>query len=183
MSPTSYRDLTQETLKELLFLDVLTGYVYWKPRDRKWFSSDRIHKSWNSSFAGKRAFTTVSVRGYYEGSILDVRTYAHQIVFCMSNGYFPAEIDHINGNKLDNRPPNLRGADRQTQMKNRRRSSNNTSGCTGVVYLRGRNRWLARIVSDGRTTYLGKFREKEHAIVARKQAEKNFNFGPNHDSL
>lgn len=50
----------------------------------------------------------------------------------------------------------------------------NTSGVTGVTYDKSRNKWLAQIEFKGRHVYLGRFKEKENAIKARKEAEEKY---------
>lgn len=108
--------------------------------------------------------------------------------WCFSNGYAynyqvrqlhrfimnPPEdmvVDHIDGNKLDNRRDNLRICTHQENDWNKALISTNTSGVTGVVWDKNRNKWLARIEVNGKTINLGGFKEKEDAIQARRQAE------------
>lgn len=74
------------------------------------------------------------------------------------------EIDHINGNGLDNRKENLRICSHQQNMINRKMHKNNTSGFRGV-YLDG-NRWRAQIKVMGKMLRLGSFIKKEDAAVA-----------------
>jgi len=180
---TSYREISQGVLHQLLDYDPNTGLFVWKPRARGLFSTDRIWKSWNATFAGKPALRSKSKRGYYVGAIFDTRIPAHQAAFCWVNGYYPKEVDHENGNPLDNRSVNLLDSNRSDQMKNRRLSSNNTSGQMGVVYLKDTGKWLARISSHGRLHYIGKFSSKKDAIAARKNAEQHFNYNETHGRL
>lgn len=84
-------------------------------------------------------------------------------------------IDHVNGNKLDNRRANLRFVTPQGNQVNRKRlNRNNTSGVRGVGYrphLSARNPWLAQIMVNRRSIYLGVFATAEEAIAARRRAE------------
>ena len=80
-------------------------------------------------------------------------------------------IDHANGNKLDNRKSNLRECTIQQNSFNKGIRTNNTSGVTGVVWDKSRNKWHAKIQINGKLIYLGTFKEKEDAIQARRQAE------------
>lgn len=84
-------------------------------------------------------------------------------------------VDHINGNKLDNRRANLRIVTGQVNQANRKNlNKNNTSGIRGVSYcprLSKRNPWLAQITANRRHVHLGMFPTKEEAIAARRKAE------------
>lgn len=73
-------------------------------------------------------------------------------------------IDHINGNRLDNRSSNLRTCTPAESSKNIRKHSQNLSGYKGVQ--RSRNKWTARIMSDGENIYIGSFDTKEKAAEA-----------------
>jgi hypothetical protein len=79
------------------------------------------------------------------------------------------EVDHINGDSLDNRVRNLRCCTRQQNGVNRGLQSNNTSGHIGV-YQSG-NKWHAQITAGRKKIYLGGFDNKEDAIAARMAAE------------
>lgn len=78
------------------------------------------------------------------------------------------EVDHINGNKLDNRKANLRVATRQENAKNQAAHSDSLSGISGVDAVRGK--WRARIFTNGREKSLGLFATKEEAQAVRMAA-------------
>lgn len=84
-------------------------------------------------------------------------------------------VDHINGDKLDNRRTNLRLATYQQNQANRRRPNrNNTSGIRGVQHmprLSVSKPWRAQITVDRRNIHLGLFATREEAIQARREAE------------
>lgn len=80
-------------------------------------------------------------------------------------------VDHINGDMLDNRRANLRIGDKCLNSINRRAQSNNTSGHRGVDFDRKRQKWCARIKTDGKQRYLGRFASLDDALAARKSAE------------
>lgn len=84
-------------------------------------------------------------------------------------------VDHINLNKLDNRKENLRKATKRVNILNRNGViSTNTSGITGVHFSNQREKWIAQICVSNQTKYIGCFTEKEDAIRARLQAEKEY---------
>jgi hypothetical protein len=75
----------------------------------------------------------------------------------------PSEIDHKNGNGLDNRRSNLRSATHQENNRNRRLQSNNTSGFKGVHWETCTQKWRASIKISGRQIRLGRFKVVEEA--------------------
>lgn len=82
------------------------------------------------------------------------------------------DIDHINGNKSDNRFCNLRVASRSQNNINRNNiSKNSTSGFTGVSYRKAKDDYRAYITYKGKQISLGIYKNKEEAIKARKEAE------------
>lgn len=89
-------------------------------------------------------------------------------------------IDHINGDKEDNRLINLRECDHRTNGRNCKRSVKNTSGITGVRMDKRIQKWVAEIKIDGTGRHLGSFDTIEEAAAARKGAEKVSGFHANH---
>lgn len=80
------------------------------------------------------------------------------------------EVDHANGDRLDNRRANLRACTRQKNALNRAISSNNTSGFRGVCLVRSTGKWVARIAKGGRRRHLGEFDTPEEASAAYEAA-------------
>lgn len=81
----------------------------------------------------------------------------HREIMGLENGD-PIEIDHRNRDRLDNRRCNLRYATRKQNGQNLSLHSTNTSGYRGVYYdKRGRKKWYARVMVDGRFHHLGYF--------------------------
>lgn len=80
------------------------------------------------------------------------------------------EVDHIDGNPLNNTRKNLRLCTHAENQANRTRlQKNNTSGYSGV--RKNRNKWCAILWRGGKGIYLGSFDTKEEAIEARKRGE------------
>jgi hypothetical protein len=79
------------------------------------------------------------------------------------------EVDHINGDRLDNRKGNLRVVTRQQNAMNVHKNKD-----VGVSFSRRENGWIAYIGLNGKFIYLGKFNNKLDALFARKNAEKKY---------
>lgn len=72
-------------------------------------------------------------------------------------------VDHINGNKLDNRKENLRFVTASQNGQNRK--------CRGITYDKTRKKWQANIIVNGKKHYLGRYDTEDEALLARKNAE------------
>ena len=82
--------------------------------------------------------------------------------------------DHIDRNELNNRKYNLRKCTHQENCMNRGKYSNNTSGITGVYFIKSNCKWHASIQVDGHSTNLRYYENKEDAIIARLSAEAKY---------
>ena len=92
------------------------------------------------------------------------------------------QVDHIDGNGLNNRWNNLREVSSQENNMNMRLSSNNTSGVTGVCWATRDKRWIANIKVNRKNKCLGYFTDFNEAVAARKAAEIEHGFHCNHGS-
>lgn len=93
----------------------------------------------------------------------------------LMNAAGDAEVDHVNGDGLDNRRCNLRLATHAENGRNRRLAVNNTSGYRGVTWRKKEQKWSAKIRHDRRTHWLGLFDSPELAAAEyQKAAERLF---------
>lgn len=169
------------SLPSLLQADFETGHLYWLPRPLAAFANERCGRTWNTRFAGKEALTAINNYGYRFGSIEARPHLAHRVLWAMAQGAWPTlDLDHINGDRLDNRLINLREVSRLENLHNQRLRPGNESGCHGVTFDTRLNAWVARIKSNYRSEHLGVFPDLADAIAARKQAERNHQFHKNH---
>ncbi len=79
-------------------------------------------------------------------------------------------IDHINGNKLDNRRQNLRPCTSGENSRNRFVQQNNKSGYKGVYWFKRDSKWTAQIAVNGISKNLGYFNNKDDAARAYDEA-------------
>lgn len=111
---------------------------------------------------------------------VDGRDYLlHRLAFLWVEGELPeAHVDHINGNRLDNRWSNLRKASRSENMMNASISQRNSTGAKGVHFDKSRGTWLASLSVKGRSKNLGRFRDPllAESIVRRARNEHHGEF-------
>ncbi len=172
--------ITQSLLLELLSYNPETGELIWKKRASAMFNETRQTRDhnaaiWNGRYAGKTA-TSIAVTGYRETSIFAVKVSAHRLIWMMVHGEWPQNIDHINGDRTDNRIANLRNVSTEENNRNLSRRVTNKSGCTGVYWVSSHGKWRASIG----TRIIGMFLSKEAAIAARKAAEVSEGYHQNH---
>ncbi|MFB6311531.1 MAG: HNH endonuclease signature motif containing protein [Salinirussus sp.] len=145
-----------------------TGILYW-----------RVHRG--KATPGKEAGSTELIGGvHYKCLGWSNRKYSvHRVIWLLVYGEWPnGQIDHIDGDGTNNRLSNLRDVDAVGNSRNKRLHSNNTSGSTGVT--RSRGMWQASIYHGKRTIFLGRFPSFEEARKARKKAETEYGYHPNH---
>jgi hypothetical protein len=162
-------------LRKRLSYNRHTGELLWKAKEET--LKENIH--WNTRHAGKSTFTS-TVKGYKHGLLDGVSYKAHRIIFKLVHGSDPAHIDHINGDRSDNRLCNLRSVTVAQNNRNMARSVRNTSGHTGVYFHAASKKWTAAIKYKGKLKRLGGFDTIEEAIACRERANKRHRFHPNH---
>lgn len=88
-------------------------------------------------------------------------------------------VDHINGNKLDNRRSNLRVCTRGENVRNMRQTmtrkrADKHSKYKGVYWVKGTKKWAAQIRVNKRQLHLGYFEREEDAAAAYDQAAQQY---------
>ena len=115
--------------------------------------------------------------GYVVHKDDDGNLYLHRLVMGITD--VNIQVDHIShppkpNHKVDNRKVNLRLVTNQQNQMNNAIGKNNTSGKTGVSWDKARMKWEAYIWFDRQKIHLGRFANKEDAIIAGKEAEKKY---------
>ena len=91
--------------------------------------------------------------------------YMHQQIMNVNS-----DIDHINGDGLDNRRENLRIATHAENLRNRPAPISNTSGYKGVSWDKSRNKWLVSITVNYKKIHLGRYIDIKEAAKAYNNA-------------
>jgi len=148
--------LPQEFLQSIFMYDPLTGHLTWK---------DSRSNMIKGSLAG-----CVNKAGYMVVTINSKTYRVQRIIWLWMFGSIPANfyIDHINGNKLDNRLTNLRLATNKQNQENRAAPKNSSSGLRGVGWHKNYGKWMARISHNNQRKTIGFFDTKEQAWQAYK---------------
>ena len=148
-----------------------TGAVLWKKSPSRKIRAGT--KAGTPCGKGKKKYINIKMNGGY---IL-----AHHVAFFLSFCRLPVtEVDHEDGDGLNNKLENLREVTHAANMKNVRMGSRNSSGAVGVSFSKRDNTWESSICVDGRRIHLGSFKEKDQAVFARKSAEAEYGFHANH---
>ena len=96
---------------------------------------------------------------------------AHQIAWLLTHRCWPeGEIDHRDGDGLNNRIGNLCDGTRSQNQRNQRPGKRNRSGFVGVSWDESSSKWVAQIRIDGKIAFQGRFRRLKDAVYARRAA-------------
>ena len=144
--------ITKEKLKSLF--DYVDGQLIAKTKSKSRNIGDALH--------------SVSEKGYLKGSV-DGRQYkVHRLVFLYFHGFMPRQIDHIDGNRQNNKIENLREATSAQNSQNR--MATGASKIKGVVWHKQSRKWVASICINRKSIHLGSFQKIEDAALVANQA-------------
>lgn len=136
---------------------------------------------WNKNGQRAGSLKRTRTKEYWRVGLKGKTYAAHRLAWFYETGEWPrGEIDHINGNGLDNRFLNLREATSAENNRNRRRQSNNTSGFVGVSWCKLTQKWRAELNVNGERVRLGRFDTIGEAVIARLQASIDNGFSLTH---
>lgn len=157
--------LTVERVRELLNYDPATGIF-----TRKVKTAQRHNVGDRADFLTRGG----SSPGYHRVSIDSERYQSHRVAWLYYYGTWPEEfIDHINGDRSDNRIENLRMANSQLNLENiRKPQRNNASGFLGVHWHAQSGKWRSQIISHGKKHHIGLFVTPELAHAAYVNAKR-----------
>jgi hypothetical protein len=112
-----------------------------------------------------------SGKSYRQVMVDGCTLYVHRVIVLLETGIEPAEVDHRDGNGLNNKWNNLRACSKQENARNIKRHSNSTSPFKGITFDKERGLWAARIrPKKGHTKHLGRFKTATAAAQAYRAA-------------
>jgi hypothetical protein len=156
--------LTAAQLRAALDYEPRTGMFIWKQRE----PGGKLN-----TWAGRRAGCHKKGPAHdYIVIRINYQLYrAHRLAVLWMTGKWPEfEVDHRDGDPLNNRWKNLRVATSSQNKMNARKRSDNTSGYKGVWFEKRRNQWVAEIMVNERKRHVGLFTTIEEARAAREAA-------------
>lgn len=158
------KPLSRDRLCELLEYDPETGLFRWLE------SRGRVS-------AGHIAGSLKNDSGYIFIRVDEEMYRAHRLVWLYVHGRFPPEdMDHINGDRADNRLSNLREATRSQNLANSKKRVTAMGIYKGAHFDKRRNKWSSRFAENGKLRFLGYFETPEEAN-ARYMVEARRVFG------
>jgi hypothetical protein len=147
--------LTQDLLKELF--EYRDGVLYWK-----------VSKATNIKVGDAAGY--LNSNGYFYTKVNKKKYLNHRLIFLMHHGYLPQFLDHIDGNRVNNKIENLRPATPFENNRNARTRKDNTSGIKGVYWNKRAKKWMAKIKINKERKHIGCFKTLEEAAEAIKKA-------------
>lgn len=145
--------LTAARLREVVDYDPTTGVFRWKEKKKGWRVVGAVA---GTSFPNGYRF--IGIEGY--------RFLGHRLAWLYATGEWPKdEIDHINGDKSDNRIANLRPVTRQQNNWNGAVRAQSTSGHRHI--FRKRTKWAVRILAGTKSKFHGVYVDLATAIAVR----------------
>jgi hypothetical protein len=160
----------QELLQELLDYNKDTGILTWKYRDRRHFKSNRAHSIWNTRYATKEVGCP-NAHGRLVFSINYSLYQVSRIIWKLVYGFDSAvDIDHKDGNPLNNRLDNLREATRSQNNANAKIRKGVASGYKGVTKERNGGKYSARVECNKKRHRIGSYDTPEEAHAAYCEA-------------
>ena len=148
--------LTQKEAQECF--DYKDGILYWKVK-----AANRVK-------IGSPVGSFDPSTGYHKTHVHRKFHKTHRVIFLYHHGYLPDFVDHIDGDKLNNRIENLRAATKSQNCMNQKISTRNTSGTKGVMWLKREQKWLVALRVNSILHSFGYFKDKELAELVAVEA-------------
>ena len=104
--------------------------------------------------------------GYRQVSIDRKKHLEHRVIFLLHHGYLPEYVDHIDGDKANNRIENLREATRSENQHNRGAASHNTSGHKGVYWDNCTGKWRGKVTKHKKQYFTSVSEDIQEVIIA-----------------
>lgn len=155
--------LSKEVIENMFYYNSESGKLYWKFHP---------HPQTMGKFFGKEV-GSIGKNGYRYFGINNKLYTVHRIVWLLMTGEFPEVIDHINGNRSDNRFENLRISTKRLNSINQK--SHREGRLPGCSFRKDMQMWQARIRLNGVKRSLGCFNTETEAHLAYMNALRIYN--------
>jgi hypothetical protein len=167
MSKAIKVNLRKEDIEKFLSYDKEHGKLYWKSKTS---SASRIKIGNEAGYIRnykKNSYKIIVING--------IALFSHRIIWLLETGEWPKDqIDHRDGNGLNNKIENLKSCTNSENCKNQRKRSNNTTGTPNVYYHKGSQNFRVSLRFNGKLNHLGSFDTIEEAIDFRNKAWDNY---------
>jgi hypothetical protein len=111
-------------------------------------------------------------KGYIHVKIKAKCFKAHRLIFLYHHGYLPECVDHIDGDKTNNKIENLRAATKEENCRNQKIRSTNKSGYKGVKWVEHCKKWQVEVCKNYKQLRFGMYEDLELAgLVAIEATE------------
>lgn len=130
-------------------------------------------KGTGTVYKAGRPMGSVGKDGYVRVRFFGRVERVHRLAYILQGLPLPKQVDHINGNRSDNRWVNLRGASNMENQYNRRGTSK-AGRKKGAYYNATQRQWYSLIRFEGRRVYLGTFESEDAAHTAYTAAAKKY---------
>jgi hypothetical protein len=151
-----------DELREVLEIDLTS------PTGLRW----RVDRGTNPT-AGLQA-GSLNPRGYYEIRIYNKLYKSHRIIYALYHNLeldqLPRCLDHIDRNKVNSHPLNLRPVTQQQNVMNQSKRKDSTSGFTGVSWSKRHGKWETHVQINKKKKHLGLFSNLEDARKVSEEA-------------
>lgn len=155
--------ITQEELKEYLHYNKETGVMFRNT------DTPKLNPLFPLGSVATNKYLLINFKGK--------RYRAHRLAWLYVYGAFPCgQIDHINGNRIDNKISNLRDVSRGENSKNKKIYKSNSSGVSGISWDKRSRKWSVNIKNKS----IGSYSCKLDAVATVIRCRKELNFHANH---
>jgi len=154
-------------------LDQKTALQFFEYRDGKLYCKTKTSHKSNKVQIGQE-IGSLTGSEYLRTKVAYKEYYVHKIVFLMHHGYTPQIVDHIDGNRTNNRIENLRAVNLSQNQHNRAKSKNNKSGFKNVSWCKRTGKWQVVIGLNSLSLHFGRFQDIELADLVAQEARDKY---------
>jgi len=151
-------------------LDALRLFEY---RDGKLYCKEKSNPKSNKVKIGQEV-GHINASEYLRTKINYKEHFIHKIIFLMHHGYTPQIVDHIDGNRQNNKIENLRAVNLSQNQHNRSTDKRNKSGYKNVSFCSRTKKWQVSIGLLNKRIFLGRFDDVELADLVAQEARDKY---------